>query len=59
MQNLATILDSQGKLQEAEQLLGDALVIEIELLGDNNVETAVTMNNLGVIKETTQEGKTF
>ncbi len=49
MQNLATILDSQGKLQEAETLLSDALIIEMDVLGENNVETAVTMNNLGVL----------
>ena len=49
MQNLATILDSQGKLQEAETLLSDALIMEMDVLGENNVETAVTMNNLGVL----------
>ncbi len=49
MQNLATILDSQGKFEEAEQLLSDALRIQLLELGENHVEVAVTMNNLGVL----------
>ena len=49
MQNLATILDSQGELVSAEGLLKNALSIELDLLGEEDIETAVTMNNLGVL----------
>ena len=49
MQNLATILDSEGKFEAAEQLLSDALRIQLLELGENHVEVAVTMNNLGVL----------
>jgi hypothetical protein len=49
MQNLATILDSQGHLREAEDLLEKSLDIQKELAGPNSPEAAVSMNNLGVL----------
>jgi tetratricopeptide (TPR) repeat protein len=69
MQNLATILDSQGRYAEAESLLSDALLIQVRCvrvsssyqinnssywhqrreLGEDHVEIAVTLNNLGVL----------
>lgn len=48
MQNIATILDSQGKLREAGDLLTNALLIEEKIYGKNSIETTVGMNNLGV-----------
>ena len=48
-QNLATILDSQGFLQEAEALLLEALTIYADTLGKSSPEAAVTMNNLAVL----------
>jgi hypothetical protein len=69
MQNLATVLDAQGRVTEAKDLLGkgykawrsytifllilvlieEALSIQIEQHGENSIETAVTINNLGVL----------
>ena len=48
MQNIATILDSQGKLREAGNLLTNALLIEEKIYGKTLIETTVGMNNLGV-----------
>ena len=48
MQNIATILDCQGKLREAGDLLTHALLIEEKIYGKNAIETTVGMNNLGV-----------
>jgi hypothetical protein len=49
MQNLATILDTLGDYQMAEHHLTEALMIEEKELGEENIEIAVTMNNLGVL----------
>jgi tetratricopeptide (TPR) repeat protein len=49
MQNLATILDSQGHLCEAEELLEKSLAIQRDIAGENSPESAVSMNNLGVL----------
>jgi tetratricopeptide (TPR) repeat protein len=49
MQNLATILDAQQKYPQAEKYLREALRIERKELGEEHIETAVTMNNLGVL----------
>lgn len=49
LQNLATVLDSQGKLTEANDLLSQSLAIEEKLYGINSIETAVSLNNLGVL----------
>ena len=50
MENLATIYDAQGFLQEAKDMLSSALAIELDTLGNQHVEVAVTMNNLGVLE---------
>lgn len=50
MQNLATIYDSLGHLSLAEHLLTQALNIEKEELGMDNIQVTVSMNNLGLLK---------
>lgn len=50
MQNLATIYDSLGRLTMAEQLLTQALDIEKTILGEDNIQVTVSMNNLGLLK---------
>lgn len=51
LQNIATILDFQGHQKEAEELLEQALDIEVELYGSDSVESSVTLNNLAVLCE--------
>lgn len=49
MQNLATILDALGAAHTAEEYLTEALEIEKKELGEGHIESAITMNNLGVL----------
>jgi Flp pilus assembly protein TadD len=50
MLNLATVLDSMGNLSDALTLMEEALEIQVKFHGKNSIETAVTMNNLGVLQ---------
>ncbi|KAF6806089.1 Kinesin light chain 3 [Colletotrichum musicola] len=46
MNNLALVLDSQGKYEEAEQMHRQTLELKEKLLGPNHPSTIITRRNL-------------
>ncbi|RYP64947.1 hypothetical protein DL770_009102 [Monosporascus sp. CRB-9-2] len=46
MNNLAHVLDSQGKYDEAEQMHRQALALKEEVLGREHPSTLTSINNL-------------
>ena len=48
-QNIATVMDYEGHLTEAEVLYHQALSIFTEQCGENSLLVALTLNNLGIL----------
>ncbi|KAI1445141.1 Tetratricopeptide repeat-domain-containing protein [Annulohypoxylon stygium] len=49
MNNLALVLDSQGKYEEAEQMHRQTLELSERVLGKENPDTLDSMNNLALV----------
>ena len=47
--NLGLLLQDQGKYDEAEPLLREALKVRRETLGDRHPDTLISINNLGML----------
>jgi tetratricopeptide (TPR) repeat protein len=49
MDNLATVLDDQGKYEEAEEMSRQALGLKEKVLGKEHPSTLTSMNNLALV----------
>ena len=53
MNNLARVLELQGKYKEAEKIYKRALELKIQLYGRESSETAISLNNLALLYQNT------
>ncbi|KAK8071889.1 ATP GTP binding protein [Apiospora saccharicola] len=51
MNNLAFVLDRQGKYGEAEQMHRQTLELRVKVLGQEHPDTLTNMNNLAFVLE--------
>ena len=49
MNNLARVLDNQGKYEEAEEMHRQALALRETVLGKEHPDTLTSMNNLALV----------